>query len=107
METSNDTDREKANQLMGEIKSLMFSQIFHLSLVGSNLLKLKSIGESQRCVNAMDGNELASQKLMQMSERFEYLIRSGTPLGDAMEIMMKEGWVNKVHALQEGHRDGD
>lgn len=106
MEDSNEVDRERANRMMGEIKAAMFSEILNLSSMGASLRKLRE-GNAGLHTKAMGGNEMAAALAIQMTERFEALMRYGNRLDDALEIMMKEGWMNKMVAIHEGHHDGN
>ena len=51
-------------------------------------------GANELIKNGLDDNELSVA--LETSDELERLIRSGLGLADALETMLKKGWINRI-----------
>ncbi|HFT8585421.1 TPA: hypothetical protein ACGSTF_004724 [Pseudomonas aeruginosa] len=80
-------------QMIGQLEGQLNLQVLTLALQGDCLRQLKSMGQAPLAAQAADGNELKGQLLVQMADRLVLLIRSGSGLADACDLMRREGWL--------------
>lgn len=84
-------------QLLGQIRSQMSMIILTTAMQGSQtkqVLQQFENGANELIKNGLDDNELSVA--LETSDELERLIRSGLGLADALETMLKKGWINRI-----------
>lgn len=84
-------------QLLGQIRSQMSMIILTTAMQGSQtkqVLQHFENGANELMKNGFDDNELSIA--LETSDELERLIRSGLGLADALEKMLKNGWINRI-----------
>lgn len=95
------TDREVAMKEIGIIKGLLATILFgHIRTAG--LLKQAKDAHNFTAVMSEIGmSEKHAQKLLDLVDYAECLIRSGNSFHTTFDILIKEGWLDKIESIDD------
>ncbi|WP_198321690.1 MULTISPECIES: hypothetical protein [Methylococcus] len=87
-------------QQVGEIRMHATNQILSYVVRGDVVRTFRMTGHAADAIRAIGGNELKARVLVQLIDRFEYLICQGFGLTAALYELLDEGWLIKIENFE-------